>query len=111
MSLEDSSFSSDAKSFRFSGLAEHSGVKRKYVLELQLFKHILPEKTKWNFASVGKVVVSLRKKDIGIWGRLTEDTAKIANMNVWLDMREKELHDPRRCRLRHSAAAAAAREG
>ncbi|XP_026191601.1 uncharacterized protein LOC34621639 [Cyclospora cayetanensis] len=62
LSLEESSFSSDAQSFTFSGLAQHSGVKRQYRLELSLFKQIVPE-------------------------------AKIANMNVWLDMREKMQKD------------------
>ncbi|KAL8438869.1 hypothetical protein Efla_005349 [Eimeria flavescens] len=28
-----------------------------------------------------------------MWNRLTADTAKIANMNVWLDMREKVQKD------------------
>ncbi|OEH75140.1 cs domain-containing protein [Cyclospora cayetanensis] len=43
LSLEESSFSSDAQSFTFSGLAQHSGVKRQYRLELSLFKQIVPE--------------------------------------------------------------------
>ena len=43
LSLEDSSFSSDVRSFAFSGLALHSGVKRKYLLQLHLYRDIIPE--------------------------------------------------------------------
>lgn len=42
LSVEDSAFDSTERSFSFSGYAQHSGVKRKYQLSLNLYKEIDP---------------------------------------------------------------------
>ncbi|CBZ51203.1 conserved hypothetical protein [Neospora caninum Liverpool] len=93
LSVVDPLFASDTQSFAFSGVGTHSGIKKKYSLSLALFDEIIPEATRWSFASVGKVVVTLQKKKMGVWDRLTEDKAKISNMNVWWDMKEKVQRD------------------
>ncbi|KFG62804.1 CS domain-containing protein, partial [Toxoplasma gondii RUB] len=93
LSVDDPVFSSDSRAFTFSGVGTHSGIKKKYNLSLSLFDEIIPEATKWSFASVGKVVVTLQKRKAGVWDRLTEDKAKVANMNVWWDMKERVQKD------------------
>ncbi|PFH32027.1 CS domain-containing protein [Besnoitia besnoiti] len=93
LSVTDPQFTSEARSFTFTGIGTHSGIQKKYSLSLGLFEDIVPEATKWSFASVGKVVVTLQKKKVGVWHRLTEDKAKISNMNVWWDMKEKVQKD------------------
>ncbi|KFG31112.1 hypothetical protein TGP89_357260 [Toxoplasma gondii p89] len=37
--------------------------------------------------------VTLQKRKAGVWDRLTEDKAKVANMNVWWDMKERVQKD------------------
>ncbi|KMZ99923.1 hypothetical protein PVNG_04563 [Plasmodium vivax North Korean] len=79
--------------FSFSALSDDANsVTKKYTVDLKLLYDVDESETKYNFASVGKVVVTLKKKQKRIWKRLLKSKEKKANMQVWWDMKEK-YHD------------------
>eukprot|EP00366_Plasmodium_knowlesi_P001409 XP_002258906.1 [Plasmodium knowlesi strain H] len=79
--------------FSFSALSDDTNsVTKKYTVDLMLLHDIDESETKYNFASVGKVVVTLKKKEKRIWRRLLKSKEKNSNMQVWWDMKEK-YHD------------------
>ncbi|EUD65633.1 hypothetical protein C922_03879 [Plasmodium inui San Antonio 1] len=79
--------------FSFSALSDDTNsVTKKYTVDLKLLHDIVESETKYNFASVGKVVVTLKKKEKRIWNRLLKSNEKNPNMQVWWDMKEK-YHD------------------
>ncbi|GAB66197.1 hypothetical protein PCYB_083580, partial [Plasmodium cynomolgi strain B] len=76
--------------FSFSALSDDTNsVTKKYTVDLKLLHDIDESETKYNFASVGKVVVTLKKKQKRIWKRLLKSKEKNPNMQVWWDMKEK----------------------
>eukprot|EP00922_Rhytidocystis_sp_ex-Travisia-forbesii_P017613 GHVS01026243.1.p1 GENE.GHVS01026243.1~~GHVS01026243.1.p1 ORF type:complete len:443 (+),score=124.55 GHVS01026243.1:71-1330(+) len=89
LSVENEKIDTKACCFYFSGVGTHSHVKKEYRLELDLFDDLEATETKWSFASVGKVFVTLQKKTAGVWKQLTRSPAKFPNMAVWWDMKEK----------------------
>eukprot|EP00922_Rhytidocystis_sp_ex-Travisia-forbesii_P017616 GHVS01026246.1.p1 GENE.GHVS01026246.1~~GHVS01026246.1.p1 ORF type:complete len:422 (+),score=118.52 GHVS01026246.1:70-1335(+) len=89
LSVENEKIETKACCFYFSGVGTHSHVKKEYRLELDLFDDLDATETKWSFASVGKVFVTLQKKTSGVWKQLTRSPAKFPNMAVWWDMKEK----------------------
>ncbi|KAF8817951.1 CS domain-containing protein [Cardiosporidium cionae] len=115
LSVEEEKVETFEKNFYFSGIGTHSGVKKKYELDLILFDSVIPElhgmgeegivasvrtpiflvhicalqQTQWNFASVGKMYVELKKASPAIWERMTQEKKKIPNMLIWWDMQEK----------------------
>eukprot|EP00922_Rhytidocystis_sp_ex-Travisia-forbesii_P017611 GHVS01026241.1.p1 GENE.GHVS01026241.1~~GHVS01026241.1.p1 ORF type:complete len:196 (+),score=53.91 GHVS01026241.1:301-888(+) len=89
LSVENEEIDTKPCCFYFSGVGTHSHVKKEYRLELDLFDDLEPAETKWSFASVGKVFVTLQKKTPGVWRQLTSSPSKFPNMAVWWDMKEK----------------------
>eukprot|EP00922_Rhytidocystis_sp_ex-Travisia-forbesii_P017614 GHVS01026244.1.p1 GENE.GHVS01026244.1~~GHVS01026244.1.p1 ORF type:complete len:366 (+),score=86.57 GHVS01026244.1:43-1140(+) len=89
LSVENEKIETKPCCFYFSGVGTHSHVKKEYRLELDLFDDLEPSETKWSFASVGKVFVTLQKKTPLVWKQLTRSPAKFPNMAVWWDMKEK----------------------
>ncbi|ANQ07982.1 Uncharacterized protein PCOAH_00020730 [Plasmodium coatneyi] len=76
--------------FSFSALSDDTNsVTKKYTVDLTLLHDVDESETKYNFASVGKVVVTLKKKEKQIWKRLLKSKEKNPNMQVWWDMKEK----------------------
>jgi len=79
-------------SFNFTGIGEHSNLKYKYELALDLFDYIIPEKSTWSAGSVGRLSIILRKKWARKWQRLLVDKKqKISNMHVWTEY--QDTHD------------------
>jgi len=73
----------------FTGLGQHSNIKFKYVLDLNVFDALLPEACIWSTSSVGKLSITLRKKWPRKWPRLLADKKmKISNMLVWMEYQE-----------------------
>ncbi|CRG95363.1 co-chaperone p23, putative [Plasmodium gallinaceum] len=81
---------SNKNHFSFSAFSNDSNsLTKKYIVDLTLLHNIIESETKYNFASVGKVVVTLKKEKKKIWNRLLLSKEKIPNMHVWWDMKEK----------------------
>jgi hypothetical protein len=82
----------NATRFVLDGMGAHSGVTKRYVLDLPLMDYIDQERSFWQTASVGKMTVTIIKLHAGkIWPRLLLDkTKKIQNMGVWSSIQEKQ---------------------
>jgi len=75
--------------FSFTGLGTHSNRKYLYNLDLDLFDNIDPELSRWDAGSVGKLLITLRKRWPRKWPRLLKSKKqKISNMHVWMDRQE-----------------------
>ncbi|CAX64432.1 hypothetical protein PFAG_00453 [Plasmodium falciparum Santa Lucia] len=93
LKVKDEEIVSKKNNFSFSALSNDSNsVTKKYIVDLTLLDNIIESETKYNFASVGKVVVTLKKEKKKIWNRLLLSKEKYPNMQVWWDMKEK-YHD------------------
>ncbi|GAW80684.1 co-chaperone p23 [Plasmodium gonderi] len=93
LKVKDEQVISKKNIFSFSAMSNDSNsVTKKYIVDLTLLHDIIESETKYNFASVGKVVVTLKKKQKQIWSRLLSSRDKNPNMQVWWDMKEK-YHD------------------
>ncbi|SOV10884.1 co-chaperone p23 [Plasmodium sp. gorilla clade G2] len=90
LKVKDEKIVSKKNNFSFSALSNDSNsVTKKYIVDLTLLDNIIESETKYNFASVGKVVVTLKKEKKKIWNRLLLSKEKYPNMQVWWDMKEK----------------------
>uniref|UniRef100_A0A0G4F358 CS domain-containing protein n=1 Tax=Chromera velia CCMP2878 TaxID=1169474 RepID=A0A0G4F358_9ALVE len=90
LSVENEVIEANGSSFYFAGIGTHSHVKKKYELKLDLFSEVDSKVVEWSFGSVGKLTVTLRKREKRKWKRLLKDAnQKISNMSVWWDMKEK----------------------
>ncbi|VWU49501.1 co-chaperone p23, putative [Hepatocystis sp. ex Piliocolobus tephrosceles] len=90
LQVKDEKIVSQKNTFSFSALSNDSNSpQKKYVINLTLLHDIIESETKYNFASVGKVVVTLKKEKKDIWNRLLLSKEKNPNMHVWWDMKEK----------------------
>jgi hypothetical protein len=66
----------------------------KYELELELFEDIDVEASYYEFSSVGRMYLSLVKKDKPErWRRLLKSTEKISNMQLWWEQHDKYRDD------------------
>lgn len=89
LSVTDEVVRVENNTFYFSGIGEHSQVRKKYELNLPLFSEIIANATEWSFGSVGKLTVTMKKNAVSNWLRLTESTGRISNSGIWWDMQEK----------------------
>ena len=49
------------------GINLSPSTKKKFVLRLEMRKELSPEECRWNDASVGRVVLMMKKKERGHW--------------------------------------------
>ncbi|CAD2086202.1 co-chaperone p23, putative [Plasmodium vinckei brucechwatti] len=90
LKVKDEQIVSEKNKFFFSAYSnDPNTVKKKYVVDIDLLHDIINSETKYNFASVGKVVITLKKKEKKIWNRLLLSKEKNPNLQVWWDMKEK----------------------
>ncbi|ETB59204.1 hypothetical protein, variant [Plasmodium yoelii 17X] len=90
LKVKDEQIVSENNKFFFSAYSnDPNTVKKKYVVDIDLLHDIINSETKYNFASVGKVVITLKKKEKKIWNRLLLSKEKNPNLQVWWDMKEK----------------------
>jgi len=77
--------------FYFKGYCVLGDIPIRFELNLELFQDINKEESTWDFSSVGRFVVTL-KKSMGnmYWDRLLKDqNERLQNMKVWFEMRNK----------------------
>lgn len=76
--------------FNFTAFGEHSFIRRRYQVSLELFRMVLPEASTWSLASVGRMTVTMAKATAGNWPRLVAraETAP-KNLGIWRDMADK----------------------
>lgn len=61
-----------------------------FVLDIELLKEIVPEESSWSMASVGRMTITLKKKDSPTkWARLTKGRKKPNNIHFWFEIHEK----------------------
>eukprot|EP00397_Hematodinium_sp_SG-2012_P006928 GEMP01006965.1.p1 GENE.GEMP01006965.1~~GEMP01006965.1.p1 ORF type:complete len:709 (+),score=135.23 GEMP01006965.1:264-2390(+) len=91
LEVNDANVDFQKGSLNFTGFGEHSNLKYKYELALNIFDYIVPEECTWSTASVGRLSIILRKKWARKWPRLLADRKqKISNMFSWMDFQEKQ---------------------
>lgn len=79
--------------FRFSADGSHSGLKKRYTLDLSFLEQVDPTRWSWQFASAGRLTVVVGKKQEGKWPRLLKGNDKPKNMAEWVEMNEKYASD------------------
>ncbi|SCP04252.1 co-chaperone p23, putative [Plasmodium ovale] len=90
LKVKDEEIISKKNNFSFSAYSNDSNsITKKYIVNLTLLHDVIESETKYSFASVGKVVVTLKKEKKKIWNRLLLSKEKNPNMQVWWDMKEK----------------------
>eukprot|EP00918_Siedleckia_nematoides_P059993 GHVU01130851.1.p1 GENE.GHVU01130851.1~~GHVU01130851.1.p1 ORF type:complete len:267 (+),score=42.80 GHVU01130851.1:161-961(+) len=89
LSVEKENVTVTDRRFYFSGIGDHSHVKKKYELIIDLFDQVDPKATEWSFGSVGKLTVTLKKRTPNVWKRLQKEDKKISNMHVWWEMKDR----------------------
>lgn len=88
--------------FELEGFGHHSSIRKRYVVNLTLYEAIVPERSSWSAASVGRLTATLQKaKVVPVvkWPRLLQSKDKHAyrgQIGTWLDMQEKWESELRR---------------
>eukprot|EP00746_Dinoflagellata_sp_MGD_P014719 gnl/MRDRNA2_/MRDRNA2_132405_c0_seq1.p1 gnl/MRDRNA2_/MRDRNA2_132405_c0~~gnl/MRDRNA2_/MRDRNA2_132405_c0_seq1.p1 ORF type:complete len:378 (+),score=74.45 gnl/MRDRNA2_/MRDRNA2_132405_c0_seq1:57-1190(+) len=72
---------------------EHSGIRKRYELDLKFFAAINAQKSSWNSGSVGKLSMTVAKKTAGKWSRLLKDPKKVHNIQMWQSYQEQLDHE------------------
>lgn len=88
LSVHHENITLNSTSVLFSGIGKHSTVEKHYILKLPLYNTIDVEKSTWLWGSVGKLSMTLKKAEEGLWPTLLNSSAKMPNMHVWLDMQD-----------------------
>ncbi|KAK8822033.1 hypothetical protein WA538_000130 [Blastocystis sp. DL] len=73
-------------------MPSRSGRKRgkKFILNLKLRKELNPEECHWNDASVGRLVLMMKKKERGHWENIISKDEKVPrNMHTWWAMKDQ----------------------
>lgn len=93
LKVKDEQVVTEKNRFQFSALSnDPTSSPKKYIVDLTLLHNVIESETKYSFASVGKVVVTLKKEKKKIWNRLLLSKEKNPSMQIWWDMKEK--YDP-----------------
>ena len=80
----------------FSGIGRQKP--KRYVVDLELFAPIDPNRSTWGFGSVGTVKFVLRKATEGTWARLTASNESVKNHRVWWEKQEQVEKEDRKLR-------------
>jgi len=79
--------------FVLEGFGHHSSIRKRYMVNLELYQDLLPESSSWSAASVGRLTATLQKAKGSVkWPRLVKGKEKHASkshIGKWLDMEEK----------------------
>jgi len=78
----------------FSGIGRQKP--KRYVVHLELFAPIDPNRSTWSFGSVGTVKFVLRKASAGGWARLTASTENVKNHRVWWEKQDQVEKEDRK---------------
>lgn len=71
-------------------ILQASDGRKNFNLNLELLKSIVPEESKYDMASVGRMTFTLKKADgPARWARLLKSKKKVAHMHMWWEMQEK----------------------
>lgn len=81
---ENVTFTND--SLWFEGIGRQKP--KTFRLNLTFHQEIDPEKSTWSFASVGRLSITIAKKDYGTWPRLLKAKKKPKNMYSWYDRQQ-----------------------
>ena len=65
------------------------GKHKRFTLDLGLLKEIDPDNSTWAMASVGRGMLTLKKKEIKKWPRLLKTRDRVKNMHKWFSLQEK----------------------
>jgi len=80
-----------ASGFQLNGYGHHSSIRKRYMVDLDLFADVLPTPySHWSTGSVGRMTATLHKAKKGKWPRLTKSQGKSKHpITSWLDMEER----------------------
>jgi len=95
LKVKNNQISATDRFFNFSADGEHSGLKKRYRLDLHLYSSVVGKKLTWHMASVGHMTAIVGKKKHDRWPRLLSSPEKPKNMAAWSDMDEKWKEDLR----------------
>jgi len=74
--------------FYFSAFGVQAQQPIHFVLNLTLFKEIIPEQSTWNLESVGRLFVSIAKANNEVWVYPLKNNEKIPGMRLWWEMKD-----------------------
>jgi flagellar biosynthesis GTPase FlhF len=78
----------------FSGVGRQKP--KRYVMNIELFEQIDPERSSWAFGSVGTVRFVLRKAVDGSWARLTKSNETVKHHRQWWEKQEQVEKEDRK---------------
>ncbi|CAE8600594.1 unnamed protein product [Polarella glacialis] len=83
-----------ASSFELEGFGHHSGIRKRYSVQLSLFDDVVPEQSIWSASSVGRLTATFHKVKAGKWPRLAKGKERSKHqVGAWLDMQERWADD------------------
>lgn len=73
------------------GFGHHSGIRKRYLVDLGLFANVTPAESSWSASSVGRLTALLHKDKPGEkWKRLAKEKGKLKHqLTTWMDMEER----------------------
>lgn len=74
--------------FNFSAEGEHSQLRKRYSLDLQLYSEAEPAHWNWQLASAGRFTAEIQKKAPAVWPQLSHGKDKSGSM-VWESMQQR----------------------
>ncbi len=90
LEIEDLNKSFTNNSLYLSGKCILTEIPIKFVLNLNLYNEIIPENCSIKFESVGRYLITIKKRKIIFWERLLFEKEKIFNnMKIWYEMNKK----------------------
>ena len=88
--ITDLSVNTTDSGFALEGFGHHSNIRKRYFVDLVLFDDVVPSRSTWSAASVGRATATIHKVRAGKWGRLTKAKDKSKHqITSWLDMEER----------------------
>lgn len=75
--------------FNFTGDGTHSGLKKRYFLDLEFTKEVDKKRWSWELAAAGRLTAIIGKKERGKWPHLLKGKKKLKQMSEWESMNEK----------------------
>jgi len=104
-----------SSSFSLNGYGHHSGIRKRYMVNLPLHGEILPGNSTWSSASVGRLTATIQKVAAGLWPKLTRSDDHRHQVTTWLDMEERwaptsKATDPKKIKSSKKKAKASDKE-
>eukprot|EP00930_Biecheleria_cincta_P105325 TRINITY_DN97986_c0_g1_i1.p1 TRINITY_DN97986_c0_g1~~TRINITY_DN97986_c0_g1_i1.p1 ORF type:complete len:407 (-),score=100.53 TRINITY_DN97986_c0_g1_i1:31-1218(-) len=89
LKLHDEKVEASPCCFNFSANGDHSGLHKRYALDLKFYSEIDPDRWSWQLASAGRMTAEIGKKTAENWPRLLETKTKPGNMAMWDSMSDR----------------------